>query len=274
MRLRITHETAYRYGQPATRAIETLKLTPRSCDSQFVMGWRIDVDRDCRLEATTDPFGNVTHSFTAEGPLDALTITAEGEVETQDQQGIVTGQVELFPPLVFLRDTALTLSDTAMRDFADGLEREAGSDRLNLMHTLMRALHERIAADEEPPDAGLGAIKAFAAGKAAPRDITHVFIAAARHLGVPTRYVSGYLCRPDVAETAACHGWAEALVPNIGWIGFDAAYNICPTDAYVRVAVGLDYLGAAPVRGARYGGGDESLAVRVVVQEAATRAAR
>jgi transglutaminase-like putative cysteine protease len=80
--------------------------------------------------------------------------------------------------------------------------------------------------------------------------------------------VSGYLYRPDVVATAACHGWAEALVPNIGWIGFDAAHNLCPTDAYVRVAVGLDYLGAAPVRGARYGGGDESLAVRVVVQEA------
>jgi transglutaminase-like putative cysteine protease len=274
MRLRITHETAYRYGQPATRAIETLKLTPRSCDGQFVVNWRIDVDRDCRLEAATDPFGNVTHSFTAEGPIEALTVTAEGEVETQDQQGIVTGQVELFPPLVFLRDTALTASDAALRDFAETLEREAGPDRLNLMHSLMRRLHERMAAGEEPADAGVGAVRAFAAGGAAARDIAHVFIAAARHLGVPARYISGYLHRPEVAATAACHGWAEALVPNIGWIGFDAVHNICPTDAYVRVAVGLDFLGAAPLRGARYGGGSESVAVRVVVREVAARAAR
>ena len=82
------------------------------------------------------------------------------------------------------------------------------------------------------------------------QDFTHIFIAAARSLGIPARYVGGYFHRDDgVIEQDAGHAWAEAFVPELGWVGFDPANGICATDAHVRVAVGLDYLGAAPVRG-------------------------
>jgi transglutaminase-like putative cysteine protease len=92
------------------------------------------------------------------------------------------------------------------------------------------------------------------------------YIAAARHLGEPARYVSGYFVRADGAVTQeAGHAWAEALIPDLGWVGFDPANCICPTDAHVRVAIGLDYLGAAPVRGSRYGGGGERLDVTLKV---------
>jgi transglutaminase-like putative cysteine protease len=95
-------------------------------------------------------------------------------------------------------------------------------------------------------------------------------IAAARHLGVPARYVGGYLFREDgVSKQEAGHAWAEALVDQLGWVGFDPANNMSPTDAYVRMAAGLDYLGAAPVRGTRYGGAGETLSVRVTVSQAA-----
>ena len=87
MRLRIVHETAYRYETPANRAIQVLRLTPRGHDGQFIVNWRIDVDHDCRLDTSTDPFGNIVHGFTVEGPLDSLVITAEGEIETSDTQG-------------------------------------------------------------------------------------------------------------------------------------------------------------------------------------------
>ena len=97
-----------------------------------------------------------------------------------------------------------------------------------------------------------------------------MFIAAARHLGVPARYVGGYFHRADgVTQQDAGHAWAEAYVPALGWIAFDPANGICTTNAHVRVAVGLDYLGAAPVRGARRGGGTESLTVNVLVDQAA-----
>jgi transglutaminase-like putative cysteine protease len=268
MRLRIVHETAYRYADPANRAIQNLRLAPRGHDGQYVHNWRLDIDRDCRLDAGTDPFGNTLHSFTAEGPFSELVITAEGVIETQDTQGILSGQVERFPPAVFLRETALTVADPAIRDFADRIAAEAGSDRLALLHGLMNAIRENLRFHVDSTDTGTSAAEAFAHRHGVCQDFAHVFIASARHLGIPARYVSGYLFRPDLpGGQDAGHAWAEALVPRLGWVGFDPANGISPTDAYVRVAVGLDYLGAAPVRGTRYGGSGESLSVKVIVHD-------
>ncbi len=260
------HETAYRYATPAARAIQNLKLTPRSYDGQFVVSWRIDVDRDCRLETLADPFGNIGYSFTADGPLDGLTITAGGEVETQDTQGIVRGQVEPLPSEVFLRDTPLTAADAAIRDLTHAAKADSDGTVLGFLHALMDATHARMRYDTDATDTGTTAVQALAAGSGVCQDFAHVFIAGARHIGVPARYVSGYLYRPDRPEGAASgHAWAEALVEGLGWIGFDPAHATCPKESYVRLAVGLDYLGAAPVRGFRYGGSGESLAVRVLV---------
>ena len=98
----------------------------------------------------------------------------------------------------------------------------------------------------------------------------HIFIAAARLRGVPARYVAGYFHRED-GETGPehAHAWAEAYVPGLGWIGFDPAHKLCVTDQHIRVAIGLDHLGAAPVRGAHFGGGPEASAVKLVVAQAA-----
>jgi transglutaminase-like putative cysteine protease len=275
MRLKILHETAYTYATPANRAIETLKLTPRGHDGQYVINWRIDVDRDCRLEAATDPFGNPMHSFTAEGPFGGLVITAEGEIETQDTQGVLQGQIERLPVEIYLRDTSLTASDAAIRDFATDIAAGAGDNRLDLLHALMSGIREKLRFEVDATDTGTSAIDAFALGHGVCQDFAHVFIAAARHLGVPARYVSGYLFRRDRLDgQEAGHAWAEALIADVGWVGFDPANDICPTEAYIRLAIGLDYLGAAPVRGTRYGGSGETLAVRVLVNEAGRGSSR
>jgi transglutaminase-like putative cysteine protease len=102
------------------------------------------------------------------------------------------------------------------------------------------------------------------------QDFSHIFIAASRSLGIPARYVGGYFRRDDGAsEQDAGHAWAEAFVPELGWVAFDGANGLCATDAHVRVAVGLDYLGAASLRGMRYGGAGEALSVKVHVEQAA-----
>jgi transglutaminase-like putative cysteine protease len=94
-------------------------------------------------------------------------------------------------------------------------------------------------------------------------------MAAARYLEVPARYVGGYLKRSDgVVGQEAGHAWAEAFVPDLGWVAFDPTNGISATDAHVRVSVGLDYLGAAPVRGTRHGGGKETLDVAIRVDQA------
>jgi transglutaminase-like putative cysteine protease len=96
------------------------------------------------------------------------------------------------------------------------------------------------------------------------QDHTHVFIACCRRLGVPARYVSGYMSIDRLAGApATAHGWAEAHVPHLGWVGFDAANSISPTGDYLKLAVGLDHGQAAPVIGRRTGGGDARMAVEV-----------
>jgi len=267
MRLKIVHETLYRYATPATRAVEILKLTPRGHDGQFVPFWRIEIDHDCRLVQATDPFGNVMHSFAAEGPLEGLAITAIGEVEIQDTGGILRGQSERLPPGIFLRDTSLTTADAAIRDFALATA-EGADDRIGILHALMHGIHDRLRFEVNATDTGTSAIQAFSLGHGVCQDFAHIFIAAARYLGIPARYVSGYLFRPENTGQAAGHAWAEALVEDLGWVGFDPANAVCPTETHVRLAIGLDYLGAAPVRGTRYGGSGEELEVRVLVAPA------
>ena len=94
-------------------------------------------------------------------------------------------------------------------------------------------------------------------------------IMAIASAGIPARFVAGHFLRSDgMVNQQAGHAWAEAFVPDLGWVGFDPANAICTTDAHARVAIGLDYLGAAPVRGTRYGGGMETLSVTVKVDQA------
>jgi len=266
MRLNIRHETVYRYATPASRAIEVLRLLPRGHNGQYIAAWRLDIDRDCRLDQTTDAFGNMTHEFTLDGPIEDLTIVAEGSVETVDTAGVLSGQVERFPPVLFLRDTALTASDALIRDFAEEIAAEASGDRLGLMHALMEALGERMRFEVDGTNTGTSAVEAFALDHGVCQDFAHVFIAVCRHLGIPARYASGYMLNLDnPGKQTAGHAWAEALIDGLGWVGFDPANGQCPTDAYVRLAIGLDYLGAAPIRGFTFGGGGESLSVKVAV---------
>jgi transglutaminase-like putative cysteine protease len=283
MRICVAHETLYRYDTPSTGVIRTLRLTPRTHAGQYVVDWRIDVSADCRLEPQEDAFGNIIHAFSASGPISELRLLVEGEVETQDTAGVVRGAVERFPPSLFLRETALTHADEAILAYAAQFPRPSPAETLATLHDLLARVHEDIAFDPEPTSAGTTAAEAFGGKRGICQDLTHIFIAVARARGVPARYVGGYFrsddgisakdggAGRDVTHDAAGdagHGWAEAYVPDLGWVGFDPANGFCVTDQHIRVAIGLDYLGAAPVRGAHYGGGREALAVNLQVTQA------
>jgi transglutaminase-like putative cysteine protease len=268
MRLRISHSTTYRYEPAATGVIQILRMTPGSHDGQYVAEWQIDVSADSRLEMREDAFGNVTHVMT-HGALSDLNITVGGLIETHDTGGILRGTDERFPPSLFLRSTQLTEVTPAMANFARGLRAEADEDALGFLHTLMMQISEHMTFDEDPTNSGTSAIEAFGLRRGVCQDYAHIFIACARTAGVPARFVSGHFLRADgMVNQQAGHAWAEACLPNLGWIGFDPANCICTTDAHARVAIGLDYLGAAPVRGTRYGGGAETLTVAVTVEQA------
>jgi len=268
MRLRIAHSTTYRYEPAATGIIQILRMTPGSHDGQYVAEWQIDVSTDSRLHPHQDAFGNLTHVLT-ESAISDLTIGVEGLIETHDTGGVLRGTDERFPPSLFLRSTPLTAVNPAMAAFSRELRSESEADTLGFLHALMLQINDHMTFDVDPTTSGTSAAEAFGLKRGVCQDYAHIFIACARSAGVPARFVSGHFMRTDGAvHQQAGHAWAEAFVPDLGWIGFDAANAICGTDAHARVAIGLDYLGAAPVRGTRYGGGTETLTVSVRVDRA------
>ena len=268
MRLRISHSTTYRYEPAATGIIQILRMTPGSHDGQYVAEWQIDVSTDSLLHMHQDAFGNSTHVLT-EGAISELTINAAGLIETHDTGGVLRGTDERFPPSLFLRSTPLTEVNPAMAAFVRELRSESEGDVLGFLHALMLQINDHMTFDEDPTHSGTSAIEAFGLKRGVCQDYAHIFIACARSGGVPARFISGHFLRADgQIHQAAGHAWAEAFVPDLGWVGFDAANAISTTDAHARVAVGLDYLGAAPVRGTRYGGGGETLIVSVKVEQA------
>lgn len=269
MRIRVVHETAYEYETPASSAIEILRLTPRNHDSQYIVRWRIELNRDCKLDPFEDAFGNLAHSFTVDGPVEKMVIRVEGEVETQDTDGVVRGSTERFPASLYLRETPLTKPDAAIEKFAEQAAKKSSGDPLKTMHELVANIYEDFVFDADPNTPAMTAVECMAGKRGVCQDYAQVFVACARHLKIPARYVSGYFHRADgITQQEAGHAWAEAFLPGLGWVAFDPANGISATGAHVRVAAALDSLGAAPVRGLRFGGTGEHLSVAVHVEQA------
>lgn len=267
MRLTVDHRTTYRFSEPQERLVQLLRLTPANSHDQTVARWDIHVDCDARLRTGRDGFGNIVTMLYAEAPLSAIDIAVAGEVVTSHSDGVVHGAPETLPAAVYLRPTETTPADPAIADFARTAA--AGLERLGGLHRLNAALHAERPVQWRRGAPGLDAGAAWREGAATPRDLAQMFIVAARSLGAPARYVSGYHLPEGAGEhRPAPHGWAEAFVPEVGWIGFDPATGLCPEERYVRVSVALDAAGAAPVAGSRLGGGLEALDVDVVVQRA------
>lgn len=264
MRIAIHHATRYRYSEPVRQVIQLLRLTPSSFDGQRVIDWRIDVDCDARLREARDGFGNIVHMLYVNQPVRALEVAVAGRVFTEDRAGLVADVPHELPPEVFTRATPLTRPGPALAKLAAGLP---ASRSLDCLHVLNEKLHSELGFDTAATEVDTTANAALAAGHGVCQDFAHIFIAAARLAGFPARYVSGHLFRRDGAEwQEAAHAWAEAWVEELGWVAFDPANGICADDAYVRVAVGLDYRSAAPFAGARSGGGQETLDVDVHVR--------
>lgn len=263
MHVRIRHETSYAYDREVLFTSQLLRLTPLDHVGQRVLGWRVTAGNDKPLARSDDGYGNVIHMTTRSGGHAGTKAIAEGEVETTDTNGVVRGSVERLAPMYFLRDSPATKPDGALLALASEL---ASLEELERMHTLMTAIRDRVDYEIGATGADTTAAEAFARGLGVCQDHTHIFLAVARATGVPARYVSGYLVPLNGQATSdASHAWAEVYVPDLGWVGFDVANAICPTEAYVRVAIGLDALEAAPVRGMRRGPADESMHVAVDV---------
>jgi len=267
MRLSVRHHMQHRYRKAAKSVIQALRLTPRNHDGQHVVHWRIDVDVECRLRASQDAFGNVVHGFSADGPLESLSVTAIGEVETIDTRGVVNGAVERFAPDLYVRATSLTQANADAKALAELAFAEEGE--LNKLHALLRAASKQPAGEaaQAQTQGSQSQTQSGASKHAGSEALVHLFIAAARHLGIATRYVAGYRLPDSGSARQGAHAWAEGHVPGLGWVGFDPANCLCPDDRYVRVAIGLDALGASPMRGAFTGADSHAMKEEVSVIE-------
>jgi transglutaminase-like putative cysteine protease len=260
----IGHVTRYTLAAPANYTIQCLRLTPPSFDAQQVLSWRIEMPHIDQAVRFRDCFGNMTHLVVLPEPHQEISIVARGTVETRDRAGVVRGLAEIAPARVYKRETPKTAPDAAIRELSAGV---TGDDPLARMHNLMDTVHERVAYVVGATHAHTSAAEALNDGKGVCQDHAHVFISAARVMGLPARYVNGYFLTESDEPAEAHHAWAEVWIGGLGWLGFDPANKLCPTDRYVRLACGLDAGSAQPVRGTRRGGAEEVLDVIVEVQQ-------
>ena len=266
MRIRIVHDTTFVYTPPARTLIYNLRLTPRSFDAQYVLRWRVTTDIDGTLRHAEDSLGNIVHSFSYTKPVERFSVSAIGEVETSDAVGVVRGAVETLPVSMFLRSSPLAQTNGALRDF--GSAAIAGvTDPLERLHSIMGALHEAIALDRDKVTGLREPGEALALKRGAPADIAHAFIALARWMEIPARFVSGYVASDEGESNVGLFAWAEAYAPNLGWVAFDPVHDLCPGPDYVRLAVGFDSQGAAPHRGTFTGAFEESVKAAVRIDQ-------
>lgn len=263
MRLSIRHVTSYAYEPAADRVSLRLKLYPSAFDAQRTAGWAVSVNGAAVPPLLTNGFGDREAIWSSNAEAATVEVVAEGVIETQDASGFVKGLKEGARPGVFLRETPLTKPDAKIETLARSA---GGSSPLETMHALCGAVRDAMDYKTGSTDAKTTAAAALKAGSGVCQDHAHVFIAAARTLTVPARYVVGYLLAEDTNLTET-HAWAEAFVPGLGWIGFDPANRLCPTDRYVRLCAGLDAADAAPIRGAISGSGTENLKASVDIAE-------
>ncbi|WP_275784129.1 transglutaminase family protein [Pararhizobium gei] len=264
MRLKISHTTEYTYDGPVQYSLQRLRLTPLTQPGQTIISWETSVE-GARMElGYDDHFGNRVNLVSVNGDQLSIRITASGEVETEDKAGVY-GLHQAYAPLwLYLRETPLTKTAKPIRNLAKAM---TGDTDLAKMHALMGTINETVDYRQGETGTETTAEEALLQRSGVCQDHAHIMIAAARTLALPARYVSGYLMIEDQTEQTASHAWAEIYLEGLGWVGFDAANNVCPDDRYVRIACGLDYRDAAPISGLVHGSAKETLKVGLTVEQ-------
>lgn len=264
MRLKINHTTSYAFDHPVSYGLQQLRKTPKSTHQQTVLNWTTRVEGGRKELSFEDHHHNTVDLLSFEKDATSLVVKSVGEVEIGETHGVVGRHIGHAPLWLYRRQTVRTKPGTGVRALIREVEGETDAE---MLHALMTKVKDSVAyvVGSSLPD--WGAEEALAEGRGVCQDHAHVFVSAAREMGFPARYVSGYLLLDDRVEQDAMHAWAEAHVEHLGWVGFDPANGISPDTRYVRVATGLDYAEAAPVTGTRIGGAGEVLSVAIEVAQ-------
>jgi transglutaminase-like putative cysteine protease len=267
MRLKVEHTTTFSYDQPIVESASEVRLLPIELPGVLHgLSFALNVEPTVRIGQHQDYFGNAVHHFSILAPHVSLTITAVSEVVT----GLAPSAPEITDPIRlidFTLGSRYVLLDEAERRFVQDLDQTL--PHLDLAEAIGRQINTTFVYEQGVTDISSTSHEVMELRRGVCQDFAHVMIAACRSLGMPARYISGYLYGGPETEILdrASHAWCEVYVgPEIGWRGFDPTHNTIFTDErYVRVAVGRDYADAAPVRGTFRGNARETLDVRVRV---------
>jgi transglutaminase-like putative cysteine protease len=266
MLLRVEHTTEFVYDGPIAEAYTELRLRPREGGGQHCTAFRLTTEPPgLRVRAYRDHFGNDVHHFDVVESHERLVVTAVSEVMTPES--FVNGRSAPTPLELhdYLHATSYAPFAEGVRDFtARHAGNEGGAARAR---ELMAGVRGELVYEPGSTDVQTRADEVLALGRGVCQDFAHVFLAACRSVGIPARYVSGYLYDPKLeGDDAASHAWVDVWDEEAGWVALDPTHDREQTSAYVRVAVGRDYADVPPTRGVYKGNAGETLSVRVRLQ--------
>ncbi|MCB2080533.1 MAG: transglutaminase family protein [Novosphingobium sp.] len=266
MRISFCHTTRYEFSEPVVHGLQRLRMKPKSTHGQEVREWKMELDGAVLETEYDDEHFNHTALVSVQPGVQEVTVTCSGTVDTSDNAGVIGQHAGHMPLWCFLRTTPLTKPGPKIKALVSGLEADS-EKTLDVLHALSTNILGAVTYETGRTDSETTAEEALAAGHGVCQDHAHIFIAAGRLLEIPMRYVSGYLMMDDRVEQEAGHGWAEAHVEGLGWVGFDVSNCISPDERYIRVATGCDYGDAAPVTGIAMGAGESELKVHLAVEQ-------
>ena len=273
-RLQVVHRSELRYGGPVRSSYNEARMTPENSSRQTTLRSRVEIEPTATVHAYRDYWGSTVTAFDTHGPHTELVVKATSVVEAGPEPHLPdpVDWAALAEPDVldrfgeFLRPSRLTAMDepvvAAVREVVgDAGPREAGRLACRFVYDLMEYL-------TGSTNVKTNAMQAWTAGKGVCQDISHVTVGLLRALGLPARYVSGYLHpgprSPNTTVTGESHSWIEWWCGT--WVAYDPTMGRRLTDSYVRVGHGRDYGDVAPLRGT-YSGGGSSMFVTVAMTE-------
>ena len=273
----IRHLTRFRYDTPVNESLMEVRMHPRTEGNQRCLSFQLSVDPRARVSVYRDYLGNSVHHFDVPGKHKELAILAESLVEMEPPAELPkllgTDAWQELDRLVaagdyweMLNPSSFACHSAALDGLISELHVSRRDDPLTFLLELNAAINEWFDYVPKATQVDSPIEHAIEARKGVCQDFAHIMIALARHVKIPCRYVSGYLHpREDRSSDGATHAWVEALVPGLGWVGFDPTSNMLSGTRHIRTAIGRDYADVPPTKGIFKGDADSELAVSVRV---------
>ncbi len=274
MLLRVSHETRLSYSAPVSETVFEVRMGPMSDEDQTTLGYRLRVEPTAPVTGYRDGFGNRVDLFNIPTPHREVVVRATSFVRTHRRPG-QTRLAQLGAPgsepvgveaLEYLRPSPLVNDSPEVAAFCDALKGESSSTLADVVERVMEAVGSRLRYEKAVTTAKTDVTEALSLGRGVCQDFVHLCLAGCRGLGLPARYVSGYINQPGELAT---HAWVQVWGgTSTGWIDVDPTRRCYGGDDYVVTAVGRDYTDVPPNRGLWRGRAQETIAVSVSVEPA------